>query len=475
MISLKTRVGCFGFIQFFLIFLIGSILANNQANAQEKSNIYSARGYWHEQNNEIYKNLELKQERGDVLTFSENSYLKDFRSYLKIYFDRMTEEEQESYFAYKDKWENAQKVGDDEYDGEFEWRPRDRILNGLYGFWYGTSLIAIMEPESAAAIGIPLITSGLWLMGPAMFPKKYQNISRSTIRLSNTGKLFGLGYGAAFGLLLADSESDNGYKAVLGISTLGSIGLGEVAFQYQKKNNLSPGHIFMLRHYGILGGWLGLASAISLESENSRVYGGMVLAGGIAGILTGNKQALKNNFTSGDVYLISSLSLSMTGIGFALAVEMMDNMDYNENKNTSWPILIPAATSIIGTAMGQRQVRNVNLTKKQGSTISLATAGGGLVGLGIAAITETGSPAIFIGIPSGLALLSNQLLFRKYKSENLNKKFTSALGKKHSWKLSFDIKPENYFVNQNMTELEDYFTGGEFNSPKSLVNLKLKF
>jgi len=468
MTLLTTKVG----ISLMVIFL-GSFLLSNQANAQEKSNIYSARGYWYEQNNEIYKNLELKLERGDVLTFSESSYVKDFKSYLKIYFDRMTDEEQEKYFAYKDKWESAHVAGDDEYDGAFEWRPRDRILNGLYGFWYGSSIIAMLDPESAAVIGIPFITSGLWLMGPAINPEKYQNISRNTVRLSNTGKLFGLGYGASLGVLLADVNSENGYKVILGLSTIGSIVLGEVGFQYQKKNNLSSGHISMLRHYGILGGWIGLASATSFESQNSRVYGGFVLAGGIAGILTGNKQAYKNNFTSGDVNAISSLSLSMTGIGFAVAVQMMEKMDYNEN--TSWPILIPAATSILGTAMGQRQVRNVNLTKKQGSTISLATAGGGLVGIGIAAITQTESPAIFIGLPSALALLSNQMLFKKYKSENLNNKFTSRLGKKHSWKLSFDIEPENYFVNQNMTELDDYFTGGEFNSPKSLVNLKLKF
>ena len=230
----------------------------------------------------------------------------------------------------------------------------------------------------------------------------------------------------------------------------------------------------MLRHYGILGGWVGIASAIASGSENSRVYGGLALAGGITGVLVGNKQALSNNFTRGDVSAISSLSLSATGLGLAAAIELMDN-GYNENKNTEWPIIIPAATSILGTILGQRQVNNVKLTRKQGSTISLATAGGGLIGLGLAAIIESESPAVYIGLPSGLALLAHQVTFNTYKNANLKGRFEARINKKNNWDLSFDVKPENYFVNQKMNELDDYYNRGEFNSPRSIVKLKLKF
>ncbi len=457
----------------FLILILGLLLILSiQVHSQEIANIYSARGYWLEQNMENYRNLILIREKGDSLTTSEDLYLQDYEVYLKLYYTRMSDEEKARYLEYKEQWDSAFMTGDDRDEGVFEWRPRDRILNAAYGFWYGTTLVTIMETESAAAIGIPLVTSGLWLLGPSIMPEKYENITRNTVRLSNTGKLLGLVYGASLGFLLVNEDS---YKVIMGLSSLGSIALGEIGFQYQMNRNLSAGHISMLRHYGLLGGWVGLTSAFSSGSESSRVYGGSILAGGITGVLIGNQQALKNNFTSGDVNAISSLSLSTTGLGLALAVEIIDNLESGYNKNTKWPMIIPAATSILGTVLGQHQVRNVNLSKKQGSTLSLATAGGGLIGLGLAAIVESESPAIYIGLPSGLALITHQLLFNKYKKENIARIFEANLSNKLNRDISFDIEPENYFVNRNMNEMEDYFIGGEFNSPKSIVKLKLKF
>jgi len=213
-------------------------------------------------------------------------------------------------------------------------------------------------------------------------------------------------------------NGENSYKGILGLSTAGSIALGEMGFQYQKKYNLTSGQIEMLRYYGILGGGVGLASAIAIGAESSNVYGGLILAGGVAGILSGNRQAKMYNYTKGDVNAISSLSLASSVLGLALAVGILDGMQ-SDNNNT-WPVLIPAASAILATSIGQRQVRNVHLTKKQGSTLRLSTYGGGMVGLGLAAMLESESPAIYIGLPAGLALLTQQLIFNSYKSINLS-------------------------------------------------------
>ncbi len=460
----------------FLLLILGLLLILSlQVHSQDISKIYSARGFWLEQNRENYRNLKLKREKGDSLTLSQGLYLQDYEVYLKLYYTRMADEEKSRYMQYKEQWNSAFIAGDDRDESVFEWRPRDRFLNGAYGFWYGVTLIAIMETESAAAVGIPFVTSGWWLLGPSIMPDRYKNITRNTVRLSNTGKLFGLGYGASLGVLLVNENSDNGYKTILGLSTLGSIALGEMGFQYQMKRNLSAGHISMLRHYGILGGWVGLASAISSNAESSRIYGGMILAGGITGILIGNQQAISNNFSSGDVNAISSLSLTATGLGLAVAIDIMSNMEYDYNENTEWPMIIPAASSIFGTVIGQKQVRNVHLSRKQGSTLNLTTAGGGLIGLGLAVILESESPAIYIGLSSGMALIAHQVIFNKYKNENLTSQFEAKLSNKQNWNISLDIEPENYFVNQNMNDMDDYYSGGKFNSPKSIVKLKLKF
>lgn len=72
------------------------------------------------------------------------------------------------------------------------------------------------------------------MLGPAMNPKKYEGITRSTVRASNTGKILGLANGAFLGLAIAGSSSEV-EKLILGLSSLGSIALGEVGFQLQKK------------------------------------------------------------------------------------------------------------------------------------------------------------------------------------------------------------------------------------------------
>jgi len=454
-------------IQIFLLFL-----SLNNAYSQKIPTPYSARGYWTEQTKETYQNLKQKRDDGKELTTSEQQYLQDFENYLNLYYSRLTEEEKRKYLDRQDEWDMEFATGDTYKSEEFEWRVQDRALNALYGFWYGSSLMVIMEPQGPAAIGVPLLTGGMWLLGPAINHNKYDGITRSTIRLSNTGKLFGLGYGAALGLLVVNTGSEDSYKTILGLSTVGSIALGEIGFQYQKRNNITPGHIEMLKHYGVLGGGVGLATAIALESESSNVYGGLILAGGIAGILAGNKQAGMYNYTRGDVNAISSLTLASAGLGLAVAVEAIENMD-SENFRT-WPFIIPAITSLASTGIGQWQVKNVHLTRKQGSTIQLSTVGSGLIGLGLVAILESESPAMYIGIPSGLALLTQQIVFKGYKNQNLTQKAQMENDSKRVG-FSVDIRPENYFINETRTALTDYYRGGEFNAPGSIVKLKMSF
>ena len=78
----------------FLILISGLLLILSlQAYSQEIANIYSARGYWLEQNRENYRNLKFKREKGDSLTLSEALYLKDYEVYLKSYYTRMADEE----------------------------------------------------------------------------------------------------------------------------------------------------------------------------------------------------------------------------------------------------------------------------------------------------------------------------------------------------------------------------------------------
>jgi len=452
--------------------------------SQEIAPLYSARGYWIELKKENYQTLKQKQLREDTLTILENQFLTDYEEYLERYFSHLSEEEKEKLKQLQDQWDKAIESGEVDGDQQFEWRGRDRILNASYGIWYGSSLLLITEPQSAAAAGVPLITGGLWLLGPMINPRKYENITRNIVRLNNTGKSFGLGYGAALATALFGQKA-NDYdgsfeKWIFGLSSIGSIALGEVGFHYQKKHNLSSGHIEMLRHYGVLGPWVGIAATLSTNTDNANAYGAAALTGGITGLLLGNNVATNNDYTKGDVKAISSLSLISTGLGMGVAIEILDNASsQTETNNRSSVFIIPGIASIAGTIIAQRQVKNLKLTRKQGSTLNLATAGAALVGFGLAVAIEANnfypSALVYLGLPSGIALITHQLIIKKYKENNLLENLQSKYKKAKKWNLALNVNPENYFINQRLGRDENYIKTYGKSRHQSIVKLSLKF
>lgn len=446
-----------------LIFLL-LILCYHMGNSQE---LYTARGYWTELNKDTYKKIREKKEKGQTLTDQESFYLQDYEQYLATYYQRMSDDERRMFETMKTQWasEDALKPAAQPTEPvDFELRTRDRLLNGLYGAYYGASIVAIGEIDNEAAIGIPLIMAGLWQLGPVMNPKKYDNIRLSTIRAGNTGKLLGLGYGLALGLAIGGDSDETG-KLALALSTIGSISLGELAFQKSKKKEYSEGYIEMMRLYGFLGPAVTGLGVASFNVDQPNLIGAALLGGGIGGLLIGSKQAKKYDYSSGDVDAISSLTWITTGIGMTIAAESVVNN--NENYGL---LLIPASTAILGTMWGQRSVRNVHLTKKQGSAISLSSGGAALIGLGIVAMIGTDSPAVAIGVPSAAALLTHQLVFANYRSKNLGNLKLGRMNQKNRPQLSLRVMPENLMINRQTSE-RVFQTTGQLANP--IVKLKL--
>lgn len=374
--------------------------------------LYTARGYWEESNKPTYKEIKTKESFGEELTAEELEYMNDYEVYLNIYFDRMPESEKDKYYQMRDQWDrevnNIKAFGSE--TSEFEWRGRDRFVSIAYGFSYGLATISVFEIDNVGAVGIPLVMGGLWALGPVINPKKFEDITRPVLRAGNSGRLLGWIYGGSLGILIA-GESDFGGRAAAGLGAVGSIALGEYAFQKQKRDNYSEGHIETLRHYGILGSWLGVSSLAALEVENTNAYGAGILAGGVLGLVVGNNQSLRYPYTLGDAENTTVLSLIGTGLGFALASEAL------ADGNSSAVFLVPAAGSVLGTIFGHRSAKGVYLTKKQGSTIGYSTAGAALLGLGIMAIAESESSTAIIGVPSALALITQQILFQNFKKK----------------------------------------------------------
>ncbi len=435
------------------------LLGNSDLWAQE---LYTARGFWQETKKETYRKIADRKLKGDSLTATELAYLEDYEKYLASYYERLSDEEKRKYQQQKTQWD-LELAAPTTNAKDFELRTRDRLINGVYGAYYGISIVVGTEASGPAAVGIIPITAGLWQLGPIINKKKYQGINANTIRAGNSGRLLGLMNGAFLGLALA-GDSDSPENTALLLSTAGSIALGEIGFQTQKRKNFSEGHIEIMRHYGFLGPFTAGMLIASSETSDNHAIGAGLLGGGVVGLVIGHNVAKKYDYSQGDADVVSTLSLVSAGLGFAVVAESI-----NGNDNTG-VFLLPAATSIIGTLLGQKSIKGIHFTKSQGNMISFATGGAGLVGLGLMVVLETESGLAAIGVPSLFALIAHQAMFSSYKKENLAQ---LKLGQSANKRLQFsmNVAPENYFTNKRAGE--KIVQTGQLASP--IVKLRLKF
>lgn len=428
--------------------------------------LYTAKGYWKELMQDTYQEILNKGAKGGIITIDESVYLDDYEAYLETYFSRLSDEEKVEFARMQEQWGKETENTTQANQLDFTLRAKDRLVNGIYGAYYGASIVAIAEVEGGGlAIGLPLIMAGVWQLGPVINRQKYEGISIATIRAGNSGKLLGVGYGAALGLAISGNSEDT-YKWVLGLSSISSIALGEIAFQTQKKRNLTEGHVDVMRHYGFLGPIVSGLGALAINTENSNLIGASLLAGGVAGLFIGKGVASRYDYTAGDVDVISSLTLITGGLGATVAVDAVDS------DASTGLLLIPAATAIAGTIFGQSSVHGVHVTKRQGSTIRLSSGGAALIGLGIVALTESDSPALYVGVASGLGLVMHQVLFQSYKKKNFENNFKSKKVEIGRVQFSMNVSPENYLVHKNMSE-KRFMANPDLTYP--IVNFKLAF
>jgi len=434
----------------------------------QAQNLYTADGYWIEFKKNIYQEILSKQSRGESLSENEANYLIDYGAYLQQYFSRLSEEEKTKVEEMMDIWsfEKRDPGPVDPAEEDFDLRTRDRLVNGIWGAYYGASIVVVAGiEEGGLTAGIPLIMAGAWQLGPVINKQKYENISLATIRAGNAGKFLGAGYGAAAGLALAGDSEDNA-KWILGLSTIGSIALGEMAFQTQKSKQIPIGQVEMTRHYGLLGPISTGLIALAIDPENPQLIGGALLAGGIGGLFVGRNVSRKYDYTQGDVDVVSSLSLISAGLGGTIAVGTIDN------DGGSGLLVIPAITAVAGSIFGQKSVKGVRLNKKQGSTIKLASGGAALIGLGTIALTESDAPALYVGAASVCGLVMHQILFHSYKKKNLERRFDLGRNSNSRMQFAFNVTPENYLINKSLSK-EMIYRNPTISYP--IVDFKLRF
>jgi hypothetical protein len=117
-------------------------------------------------------------------------------------------------------------------------------------------------------------------------------------------------------------------------------------------------------------------------------------------------------------------------------------------------------------------VKGVKLSKRQGSTINLASGGAALIGLGVVALTEAETPAWWVGVPSALALVMHQSLFHSYRKKNLEGNFNFGKSNEKRAQFSMKVTPENFFTNKYYSERLFAINP---NNTYPIVNMKLVF
>ena len=430
-----------------LIILTGFFLLSVvQLSAQE----YTAASYWNMEHDPLYTNLLDRQIKGDTLSAEEQKILADYKVKLSDYFEKLPDNEKSVYYknraVWKDKPAEMYKVPPpqqtDVYSGERSKYTQYLVTNGLFGAIYGGSAVAILEiQDQGVATGLVLLSAGASVLVPVLTIKdKY--VPYNSLALSIHGKAMGALQGIALGTLIAGDNIEEG-KLLLVLSVASSITLGRVGYSLGKNKPWTEGRASLYSYYGTLMPFEGLALDVAFQFEDPRIYGLTSLAFGVGGYLMADKIADKNDFTRGDITAVGTLAAMNGLLGLCVVSDIIAEEELDVQPGL---ILIPAAGALGASFIGQAWLRNAKLTSQQGRNVVLGTAGGTIIGLGLAALFSADAPAAYYvtGYITGMSTYT--LMVSMYKKNNSS----SFVGKEMKTGWNFNIMPQNLFLNKRI-------------------------
>ncbi|MDA3891230.1 MAG: hypothetical protein PF517_06145 [Salinivirgaceae bacterium] len=450
------------------LFLISIVLLSIDATGQEVSTLFKANSYSEAYFNPVYQELKQRRANDILLSEKEEQWLDAYQKYLDNYFTLLNSNQQNAFHEKRATYEYSKNrafifdtinntnlhVTTTERDNELLFG--HILFSGISGVFYGLQLNYIADVNHGSTrIGLPMLISGASMLIPVFSPK-YDSFNTNSLWLRIHGKTMGSIYGyflsgAIFGEDIFESytQEDNGNfygshinrnKKPLALTTslLSSIALGHLGFHFGKVKPWTDGRIATYQYYSYTIPTLacGLLFGLS-EKADFQAYSALIATGVPLGYLAGHQVANKIEYTRGDVNAITNNS----AIGAAIGASILLYADPSDQR----AILIPLSTALLGSAVGHYTYRNFHITRPESRRLNYATIGGGLIGLGIAAMVDPDNDGSYFLIPSLLGTLGYGILLSYYKNQP---RFASA--KNTNTDFRFSLHPESLIINKEL-------------------------
>ncbi len=413
------------------------LLLNQILFSQELYQPYTAKAYWKELNRQEYRFLKQKQIENELLTHAEEKWLEQYEDYLGEYFEALSAEEKNIYYAKKTEWYAEANLT--EIQPEYYKKPkRDTELllkhigySGLSGTVYGIMLSNIFHLDETESAGLTMVLAGGSMLYP-VFSSQYDNINNNSLWLRSHGKIAGELYGYSLGLAI---YSDNFYRhreAVLSMALISSLGLGITGFHLGKTKDWSEGRVSLFQYYGYAIPALTSSIIFASGYHELRGYGINILLSAPIGYLAANKVSQLADYTRGDITALVGLS----AIGAAYGTSIILFTEWDDEP----AILPPALTAATSSAIGQFVLSDTRLSRPEGRRVNYAAIGGGLIGFGLAFFIDPNNEGWYVFLPATTSLIGYSFLLRYYKN---NRRTDLSLSKQNNTTFYFNIHPEN--------------------------------
>lgn len=260
------------------------------------------------------------------------------------------------------------------------------------GFYSWAAAVVINKDDSEVAATTGLISTGLGIALPVL-AIQHSSISEAEARLALYGGTRGIVHGI-FGQRLI-TGNDDGDAAVAGgfICSVGElIGGYHLASAY----NLQAGDAATIGVLGDFGLGIGICAAGLADYYESGDYrrqaAATILAGSAAGLATGALLTRGQSYTVGDAAVLRETGL----LGALIPLTIVD---ISRSRESDAYLAAAMAGSVAGLAAGHLLTRDTDLSATQGLQITLATAAGALIGMGIGDIAARQSPGDDNSVP----------------------------------------------------------------------------